>query len=137
MLQVQKLSDDVFVPLRKSTGAAGYDLIAPKGGILSKGLSIAGIGVKIALPPGHYGRIACRSSLAAKNLSVEAGVIDNDYRGEIKVLLRNHSDEPYHYKRGERIAQLIVTPYGQPQVVVTDNLNNTERGEGGFGSTGI
>lgn len=137
MLQVQKLSDEVFVPLRKSSGAAGYDLIAPKGGVLSKGLSIVGIGVKIALPLGHYGRIACRSSLAAKNLSVEAGVIDNDYRGEIKVLLRNHSDEPYHYKRGERIAQLIITPYGQPQVVVTDNLNNTERGEGGFGSTGI
>lgn len=136
MLQVQKLSDEVFVPLRKSSGAAGYDLIAPKGGVLSKGLSIVGIGVKIALPLGHYGRIACRSSLAAKNLSVEAGVIDNDYRGEIKVLLRNHSDEPYHYKRGERIAQLIVTPYAQAQVVVIDELNNTARGQGAFGSTG-
>lgn len=136
MLQVQKLSHDVFVPVRKSAAAAGYDLIAPKGGVLSKGLSIVGIGIRIALPSGHYGRIACRSSLAAKNLSVEAGVIDNDYRGEIKVLLRNHSDEPYHYKRGERIAQLIVTPYAHGQVLVMDELNNTARGQGAFGSTG-
>lgn len=135
-MQVKKLYYDSFVPTKKSPCAAGYDLIAPKGGILSKGLNTVGLGIAIALPEWNYGRIACRSSLAAKNISVEAGVIDNDYRGEIKVLLRNHSDEPYHYKRGHRIAQLIITPYTDISVLVTETLNETVRGQGGFGSTG-
>ena len=71
-MQVKQLYSDSFVPTKKSTGAAGYDLIAPKGGVLSTGLNTVRIGIQIALPPGNYGRIACRSSLAAKNISVEA-----------------------------------------------------------------
>jgi dUTP pyrophosphatase len=135
-MQVKQLYSDSFVPTKKSTGAAGYDLIAPKGGVLSTGLNTVRIGIQIALPPGNYGRIACRSSLAAKNISVEAGVIDNDYRGEIIVLLRNHSEEPYHYRKGHRIAQLILTPYTDASVMVVDELTETARGDGGFGSTG-
>ncbi len=135
-MQVKKLYYQSFVPTKKSACAAGYDLIAPFGGCLSKGLNTVGIGISIALPEWNYGRIACRSSLAAKNISVEAGVIDNDYRGEIKVLLRNHSDEPYHYKAGDRIAQLIITPYTDVSIMVVDKLDETARGAGGFGSTG-
>ena len=98
-------------------------------------------GLKIALPPGTYGRIASRSGLAVKhNIEVGAGVIDQDYQGEIKVLLRNLSDTPYTISQGDKIAQLIVSPYVNKQVAecekIQDIYGESGRGAGGFGSTG-
>jgi dUTP pyrophosphatase len=94
----------------------------------------------MAIPTGNYGRIAPRSGLAAKNfIDVGAGVIDSDYRGEVKVLLFNFSDVEFVVNPGDRIAQLIVEKYTRTEIedVVEGDLDSTERGAGGFGSTGV
>ena len=89
------------------------------------------------IPSEYYGRIAPRSSLAWKNhIDVGAGVIDEDYRGPVGVVLFNHSDEEFRIIQGERIAQLIITKIITPEVIVVDDLDDTKRGTGGFGSTG-
>nr|CAD2175557.1 unnamed protein product [Meloidogyne enterolobii] len=95
-------------------------------------------GIQIALPEGCYGRIAPRSGLASKNfIDVGAGVIDPDYRGELKVLLFNFSDADFKISVGDRIAQLVCTPFVKPALVEVTNLDETDRGDNGFGSTGI
>lgn len=95
-------------------------------------------GLAIAVPEGHYGRMAPRSGLAVKKfIDVGAGVIDCDYRGEIKILLFNFSDEDFEVKKGERIAQLIIEKIAMPVLKEVENLEETDRGEGGFGSTGL
>lgn len=95
-------------------------------------------GVQMAIPQGYYGRVAPRSGLAVKHgIDVLAGVVDSSYRGSIQVILYNtDKDTPYTVKLGERIAQLIITPYACPDVIQVDTLEETKRGDGGFGSTG-
>ena len=87
---------------------------------------------------GNYGRIAPRSGLAVRNaIHVGAGVVDADYRGEVKVLLFNHSDEAFEVKEGDRIAQMIIEKYTMTALEEVQDLSETERGAGGFGSTGV
>lgn len=127
--------------LKKGTQmSAGYDIasmidcyVSPHGKLLVR------TGIKMAIPSGYYGRIAPRSSLALKSfIDVGAGVIDSDYRGEVGVLLFNHSDIPFVIKKNDRIAQLIVERHYSPEIVECseERLGETNRGEGGFGSTG-
>lgn len=95
-------------------------------------------GLAFAIPVGNYGRIAPRSGLAAKHsIDVGAGVIDADYRGEVKVLLFNHSDIDFAINEGDRIAQMIIEKYTLTDLVEVQELDDTVRGAGGFGSTGI
>eukprot|EP00339_Tiarina_fusa_P004578 CAMPEP_0117047582 /NCGR_PEP_ID=MMETSP0472-20121206/32881_1 /TAXON_ID=693140 ORGANISM="Tiarina fusus, Strain LIS" /NCGR_SAMPLE_ID=MMETSP0472 /ASSEMBLY_ACC=CAM_ASM_000603 /LENGTH=111 /DNA_ID=CAMNT_0004760333 /DNA_START=40 /DNA_END=372 /DNA_ORIENTATION=- len=102
-----------------------------------KGKALVKTDIAIAIPSGHYGRIAPRSSLAWKHsIDVGAGVIDSDYRGNIGVILFNLGDEPFTVKTHDRIAQLIIEKISTPAVVQVDELDDTERGEGGYGSTG-
>ena len=92
----------------------------------------------MAIPLGNYGRIAPRSGLAAKHMiDVGAGVIDADYRGEVKVLLFNLSDTDFQVNAEDRIAQIIIEKYTPTQIVEVEELSETNRGEGGFGSTGV
>ena len=92
----------------------------------------------MAIPIGNYGRVAPRSGLAVKNfIDVGAGVIDADYRGEVKVLLFNFSDSDFKVSPGDRIAQLIIEKYTRTEIEEVDDLDTTVRGEGGFGSTGF
>jgi len=135
MLKVKRLSQNAYIPVRSSRGAAGYDLKTPEDITLRPGLNRVPLQIAIELPPNTYGRIACRSSLASK-FSVEAGVVDEDYRGEIIVLLRSHGTVSSQYRRGHKIAQLIVTPYLTPSVTET-TLSYSDRGGGGFGSTDV
>lgn len=94
--------------------------------------------IATAIPSGYYGRVAPRSGLAWKNsIDVGAGVIDEDYRGNVGVILFNHSDVDFKVARGDRIAQLLLEKIITPEVVVVDELVDTERGDGGFGSTGV
>ncbi len=138
MFEVKLLTTEATIPTRASDQAAGYDLFSAYDYTLnghSKVLVKTDIAVKI--PDFHYGRIAPRSSLAWKNsIDVGAGVIDSDYRGNIGVILFNHCPEIYSIKKGERIAQLILTRISTPEIVKVDYLSDTSRGEGGFGSTG-
>lgn len=99
---------------------------------------MVGTGLAFGIPEGNYGRIAPRSGLAAKHsIDVGAGVIDSDYRGEVKVLLFNFSDTDFGVSEGDRIAQMIIEKYTQTTLTEVDELDETVRGDGGFGSTGV
>jgi dUTP pyrophosphatase len=95
-------------------------------------------GIAVQIPPGSYGRIAPRSGLAYKHfIDVGAGVVDSDYRGEVKVLLFNFNDRAFRVSYGDRIAQLIIEKYTPTVIQEVETLDESQRGEGGFGSTGI
>ena len=134
MLKVKKLSTQALLPERANKYAAGYDLYVPEECNIRVGLNKINLQISIEIPPGHYARIACRSSMAGVGYTVEAGVIDEDYRGPLCVMLRSRSRDtlPYGYK----VAQMIITPYASPEVKEVESLSETSRGEGGFGSTG-
>lgn len=139
MLFIKKLSNNATVPTRGSELAAGLDLYSAVDIIIpSHGKSIVMTDISISIPEGYYGRIAPRSGLAAKHfIDVGAGVIDQDYRGNIGVVLFNFSDKEFVVKKGDRIAQLILEKILICNVQLVDDLENTNRGEGGFGSTGV
>ena len=135
---VQKLSENAMIPTRGSPGAAGYDLYSPFDLMLRPGnMYSMPVRIAVAIPPNYYGRILSRSSMAKNGIEVEAGVIDSDYRGEIYVLLHNIGQEDYIIKKGDRMAQLIITRIVTPNITITDQLPHTERNKGGFGSTGV
>lgn len=116
---------------RKSIDSA-YDCVIP-----ARGKMVVKTDIQIELPEGCYGRIAPRSGLAAKNfIDVGAGVVDEDYRGNLGVVLFNHSDVKFAIAKGDRIAQLICEKIFYPQLEEVKTLSETERGAGGFGSTG-
>lgn len=111
---------------------SAYDYTVP-----AKGKELVKTDIQIEVPEGCYGRVAPRSGLAVKNfIDVGAGVIDEDYRGNVGVVLFNHSDNAFEIKKGDRIAQLICERITYPEVVEVDTLTDTVRGAGGFGSTG-
>ena len=143
------LTDTATEPTRGSEYAAGYDLYADScNGGLRNGWSLiiqpnetvkVGTGIAVAIPDGYFGGIYARSGLATKKGLAPAnkvGVIDSDYRGEIIVALHNHSSIPQTINQGERIAQLIIQPYASVEWEEAEELDSTERGDGGFGSTG-
>ncbi|XP_069882706.1 deoxyuridine 5'-triphosphate nucleotidohydrolase, mitochondrial isoform X2 [Dipodomys merriami] len=137
-LRFVRLSEHATTPTRGSARAAGYDLysaydytIPPMEKALVK------TDIQIALPSGCYGRVAPRSGLAAKHfIDVGAGVIDEDYRGNVGVILFNFGKEKFEVKKGDRIAQLICEQIFYPEIEEVQVLDDTERGSGGFGSTG-
>lgn len=137
-LLIKKLSDKATTPTRGSAFAAGYDLYASKDTTVSaRGKVLVSTDISIACPEGTYGRIAPRSGLASKHfIDTGAGVIDADYRGEVKVLLFCHADEDFQIKHGDRVAQLVLERIYTPEIVEVDNLEKSVRGSGGFGSTG-
>ena len=141
-ISVKKLRQDAILPTYGSAQAAGADLYA----CLDAPVEIAPgstawitTGVAMALPEGYAGLIYARSSLGTKRGLAPAnkvGVIDSDYRGEIQVVLFNHGSETQTVMPGDRIAQLVITPVFTPGFVETEELSETNRGIGGFGSTG-
>ncbi|KAA8912817.1 hypothetical protein TRICI_003360 [Trichomonascus ciferrii] len=137
-LRVALLNGAAKAPTRGSALAAGYDVYACEDVELkARSRGLVPTGISIAVPEGTYGRIAPRSGLAVKHgIDTGAGVIDADYRGEVKVLLFNNSEEDYKIAAGDRIAQLVLEQIVTPEVQVLDSLDDTERGAGGFGSTG-
>ena len=142
VLKVKILREGAIIPKRATEESAGLDLSALlENPITINPHEIAKIptGIAIELEKGFAGLIYPRSGLATKHgisLANCVGVIDSDYRGEILVAIINHSDKPFTINSGERIAQLVVSPVILPEIEITDNLNSTERGAGGFGSTG-
>ncbi|EJD00797.1 dUTP diphosphatase, partial [Fomitiporia mediterranea MF3/22] len=137
-LLIKRLSDRAFLPTRGSAFAAGYDLYsAEKKVVPARGKALIDTQISIAVPLGCYGRVAPRSGLASKfMIDTGAGVIDSDYRGTVFVLLFNLSETDFEVKEGDRIAQLIIEKIETPDVVEVDDLEETLRGAGGFGSTG-
>lgn len=143
-LKIKKLSDNAFLPKRATEKSAGYDLSA----CLSEPLTIephtiakvpTGISAELVSGCDAVLLIYARSSLATKygvTLANCVGVVDSDYRGEIIVAMINHSDKPYTISHGDRIAQLVISPVLLPDVEEVQELSDTARGQGGFGSTG-
>ena len=143
-LTVLPHGEGLALPTHATTDAAGLDLRAavPKGEptVLEPGaFALVPTGLQIALPEGCEGQVRPRSGLAFKHgvtVLNSPGTIDSGYRGEVGVLLVNHGPEPFRVERGERIAQLVVARYVPVRFVQVDSLDATERGAGGFGSTG-
>ncbi|MCD7756134.1 MAG: dUTP diphosphatase [Firmicutes bacterium] len=141
-IPVKKLREGARLPAYGSAGAAGADLYA----CLEADVTIAPggdawvpTGLSMEIPAGYAGLVYARSSLGAKRGLAPAnkvGVIDSDYRGEIMVVLHNHSAVPQTVSPGERVAQLVITPVYTPEYRMSDDLAQTDRGAGGFGSTG-
>ncbi|KAM4602559.1 deoxyuridine 5'-triphosphate nucleotidohydrolase, mitochondrial [Polymixia lowei] len=138
VLKFAKLSEYATTPTRGSAKAAGYDLYSAYDysiGPMDK--AIVKTDIQIAVPSGYYGRVAPRSGLAAKHfIDVGAGVVDEDYRGNVGVVLFNFSKETFEVKKGDRVAQLVCERICYPDLVELETLDETERGAGGFGSTG-
>ncbi len=138
----EKIGGTIPLPYYATTGAAGLDLHACTDGdtvIAPHARVFIPTGLAVAIPEGYVGILAVRSSMGAKNginLANGIGVIDSDYRGPLQVTLHNTTDTPYTVHSGDRIAQLLVLPVAQPAIRVVDALPETERGVGGFGSTG-
>jgi dUTP pyrophosphatase len=136
--------EGLALPAYETADAAGMDLRAavPDGEPLTLApghRAMVPTGLTIALPAGHEAQVRPRSGLAAKHGVTclnSPGTIDADYRGEVKVILINHGQEPFVIKRGERIAQMVIAPVTRGELKVVSSLDETQRGAGGFGSTG-
>ena len=137
-LRYKKLSKHATAPTRTTAGSVGYDLYSAVGITLSAGCCVL-VPTDIALqcPKGIYPRVAHRSSMACKFTNVGAGVVDIDYTGNVKVVMMNHSEQGIEVSQGQRIAQFVLTRYEVPETVEVQSFKPTERGTGGFGSTGI
>ncbi len=137
-LRFKQLDPRAVLPARGSALAAGLDVCSIEAvAIPPKQRATVRTGLAVAIPPGFYGRVAPRSGLAVKNgLDVLAGVIDSDYRGEICCVLYNTGDEVIALPAGSKICQLIIEKIATPTAAWADELTETARGAGGFGSTG-
>lgn len=128
------------LPRYESAAAAGLDLRADEDFSLAPGeRRLVPTGLAVEIPAGHEGQVRPRSGLAARHgvtLVNAPGTIDADYRGEVMVILVNHGQAPFAARRGERIAQLVIAPVTRVETELVEELSDTHRGEGGFGSTG-
>jgi len=133
------LSDKAIIPAQGSRFAAGHDIYALTDGlVLAKGQTMVETGIAIGLPERNYGRLAARSAMASQmGIPVGRGVIDADYTGEVKVILRNHGEEYCLFKAGDRIVQLIIEKVANADDMEVDDLETTERGKLGFGSSDL
>jgi dUTP pyrophosphatase len=138
-IKIKKIDEKANVPHRANESDAGADLFSIEDCIVnSLERKIISTGISVEIPVGYYGRIAPRSGLAAKNgIDVFAGVVDSSYRGEIKVILFNSDNKPFEIKSGDRVAQLIIEDHFNFEFEITQDLCESNRGSGGFGSTGI
>lgn len=141
-INFKKLNERAVSPTYGSAGSAGGDLYGAEENdvVIPAGeTAFIGTGIAVEIPLGYVGLVYARSGLACKRGLAPAnkvGVIDSDYRGEIKVALHNHGKEAQTVAKGERIAQLVIAPYLFAEYEEKDELSDTVRGEGGFGSTG-
>ena len=143
-IQFKKLDNRAIIPEYKTSGSAGFDLnvlLDTEEYILKKGeIKLFKTGLAMSLPYGYEAQIRSRSGLSLKNGVIvlnSPGTVDSDYRGEIGIVLMNCGNEDYKVEHLSRIAQMVIAKYEKADIEVVEELDNTERGEGGFGSTGI
>lgn len=138
---VQKLSPDAIVPTRTKPNDAGFDLSTIEDFKIAPGERyLASTGLALAIPPGYVGQVCPRSGLALKHgLTIvnSPGIIDADYRGMVKVILLNTGTSPVEFKKGDRIAQLVIIKLAPVVLTEVSSLNETSRGTSGFGSSGV
>ena len=137
-LKVKRIHPDAKLPVYGHPGDAGLDLFSVADRDLAPGEVFAvPTGVQVAVPPGHVGLVWDKSGISLKGVHRLAGVIDAGYRGEIQVVMINLGGTPFAIRKGMKIAQMLVQPVTSVTVVESDALDDTSRGQGGFGSTGL
>ena len=136
-IPVKKISESATLPTKTTSNDAGWDLYSLEDvTILKNTTSLINTGIAMAIPNGYVGLIWDRSSMGVKGIHRHAGVVDAGYRGYIKVCLHNTTGETYHVNRGDRIAQMIIQEVPTFHMLEVDDLDDSERGGGGFGSSG-
>lgn len=136
-VKVVLTNKDSVLPVRVTSGSAGYDLVSPFDTTVLKGeVELVSLGLKMEIPPGYAGHIRSRSNFAKRGIDVCAGTIDSDYRGDVLVCFYNHSDADLKIRRGDRIAQVVISAVLETPMIQVEELGDTVRAEGGFGSTG-
>jgi dUTP pyrophosphatase len=134
-------AEDLPLPSQGTPHSSGVDLRSVEEGVLMPGeVRSFGTGLFVEIPPGYEFQVRSRSGLALKNHVMvlnSPGTVDADYRGEIRVILYNAGSEPFEVKRGDRIAQMVLCPVFRPVFLEVDDLSDTDRSSGGFGSTGV
>jgi dUTP pyrophosphatase len=137
-LKVKRIVPQAKLPSYGHPGDAGMDLYAAVDRVLAPGeLFAVPTGIKMAIPRGFVGLVWDKSGISLKGVHRLAGVVDAGYRGEVQIVLINLSGAPFEIKTGMKIAQMLIQPVGEAEVVEAEELDDTSRGEGGFGSTGL
>ena len=159
-MKIKLLTEDAHVPTKATEQAAGFDLYVPTNTIVNPGRNIVPLNIALAIPRGLEGQIRPRSGFSAKGIEgysyvdensindprgeakrydadVLLGTIDSDYRGNVGVLIKSNESEPFIVAAGTRIAQLVIAPYSILCMEPTTSLDDTERGDGGYGHTGV
>jgi dUTP pyrophosphatase len=136
-LRVRKIHPEARLPVYQHPGDAGLDLFSAVDEVLGAGeLKAVPTGIQMAIPDGHVGLIWDKSGISLQGVHRLAGVVDAGYRGEVKVVMINLGKLPFAIKKGMKIAQMLIQPVVAAEVTETDDLDDTSRGDGGFGSTG-
>ena len=139
-MRIQSLHTNFIMPTKGSDQAGAHDIYMPEAGTATGTSQLIGLGFSAAVPTGHVALLLPRSSTGAKygvELNNTVGVIDSDYRGEWKAALKTKSSLPFSWEKGERVLQFLVVPVSQVTLELVDSLDATERGTGGFGSSGV
>lgn len=138
-LLIKKLTEDAIVPFKANISDSGFDLFANEDVIIGPGETvIVKTGIAIQLPEGHEAQIRPRSGITAKTkLRVQLGTIDESYRGELGIIVDNIGSDFFEINKGMKLAQLVIAPVAHPTIEIVDELNETKRGNNGFGSTGV
>jgi dUTP pyrophosphatase len=137
-LKVKRIHPDAKIPAYGHPGDAGMDLCAVVDRTLAPGEVFAvPTGIRVAIPAGSVGLIWDKSGISLKGVHRLAGVVDAGYRGEVQVVMINLGEEPFAVKKGMKIAQMLIQPVAEVRIVESETLDDTSRGEGGFGSTGL
>lgn len=136
-ISVKKLFEGAQLPTKGNLSDAGYDLYSTEKVSIPAGATVlVSTGISMEIPEGYVGFIWDRSSMGVNGIHRHAGVIDSGYRGHIKVCLHNTTKDVYHVEHGDRIAQIVIQQCPHFELCLVDSLDDTERGNGGFGSTG-
>ncbi len=137
-IKIKRMNPEAKIPAYAHPGDAGMDLFACAGMTLAPGeTKPVPTGIQMAIPLGHVGLVWDKSGISLKGVHRLAGVVDAGYRGEVRVVMVNLGTEPFEIKSGMKIAQMLIQPVEAPTIVESDTLDDTLRGEGGFGSTGL
>jgi dUTP pyrophosphatase len=137
-IMIKKIHQDAKIPVYAHAGDAGMDLFSCVDMVIGSGETMpVPTGLRMAIPAGYVGLVWDKSGLSLKGVHRLAGVVDAGYRGEMRVVMVNLGKEPFVIKAGMKIAQMLIQPVEAPTIVEADGLDDTSRGEGGFGSTGM
>ena len=137
-IRIKKINEDAKIPVYAHAGDAGMDFFSCVDMVIGPGeTKPVPTGIQMAIPAGHVGLVWDKSGISLKGVHLLAGVVDAGYRGEVRVVMANVGREPFIVKAGMKIAQMLIQPVEAPTIVEADDLDDTSRGEGGFGSTGL